>query len=212
MKHQRAFAAALAEYRTAQASLADRPEGHANLGSLAARMGDVETARREYDEGIAVGPWFAGLWINLADLLREQNDDAEGEKVLRKGLAAATAKAGLHHALGLNLARQKRTDEALVELRNATLLEPDETRFAYVYGVALLSATQDVEAFEVLEQALVKRPGDRDLLFALATAYRDRGDFERARNHARRLAEISPGNPDAQKLVEEIEAALQGER
>jgi len=132
--------------------------------------------------------------------------------VLRRGLAAATAKATLHHALGLNLARQKRSDDALTELKNATLLEPDNARFAYVYGVALLSATRDQEGLEVLDGALAKRPGDRELLVALATTCRDRGDFEHARDYARRLAAVSPGDDGAQKLLEQIEAVLQGQR
>ena len=135
-----AFDAALAEYRRAQETNADRPESWSNLGALDARFGDRAAARREYEAGLAIGPWFAGLWINLADLLREEGDDAEGERVLRRGLAVAADSAAMHHALGLNLARQKRTSEALRELAIGVRLAPEQTRYAYVYGVGLLSA------------------------------------------------------------------------
>ena len=201
------FDSALAEYRASQATNADRPEACASLGSLEARLGNRAAARRAYEEGLRLGPWMPGLWVNLADLEREEGNDAEGERVLRRGLEAAAAKADLHHALGLNLARQKRVDEALRELQSAMELEPARTRFAYVYGVALLSSDRSREALAVFERALAQRPGDRELLIALASVHRDLGEIDRAREYARRLVEASPGDPGARQLLEELNAA-----
>ncbi|MBI5364619.1 MAG: ammonia-forming cytochrome c nitrite reductase subunit c552 [Planctomycetes bacterium] len=200
------FDAALSEYRAAQSMNADRPESYANLGSIAARMGDRAEARRAYETGLRRGPWFAGLWINLADLHRAEGDDAEGERVLRRGLAAAVDKAALHHALGLNLARQKRLEEALVELKHGVDLAPGDTTLAYVYGVALLSADRKSEARVVLAEALEQRPADRDLLYSLATLERDLGQLERARAYAHRLFEASHGDPGVRALLEELQA------
>ena len=38
----------------------------------------------------------------------------------------------LHHALGLNLVRQRRTADALPELVGASLIDPGNARYAYV--------------------------------------------------------------------------------
>jgi tetratricopeptide (TPR) repeat protein len=200
------FDKALAEYRAAQATNADRPEAHANLGSLELRLGNRAAARREYEEGLRLGPWFTGLWVNLADLLREEGDDAEGERVLRRGLEVAASKTDLHHALGLNLARQKRLDEALPELESATNLAPENVRFAYVYGVALLSSGKPRDALAIFARALEHRPGDRGVLSALASVHRDLGELQRAREYARRLVEAAPEDPEARRLLEELEA------
>jgi tetratricopeptide (TPR) repeat protein len=202
-----AFDAAVAEYRRVQATDADRPESYANLGALDARLGDLPAARAEYEQGLRVGPWFTALWINLADLLREQNNDAEGERVLRRGLEVAVDKANLHHALGLNLARQKRNAEALIELKKAVDLAPGNTRYAYVYGVALLSSGMREQACAVFDAALAHRPADRDLLIALATTNRDIGKLDRAVGYARRLVDASPGDPSARQLLDQLEAA-----
>jgi tetratricopeptide (TPR) repeat protein len=207
-----AFDAAVAEYRAAELANADRPESHSNLGALAARLGDRAAARREYETGLRIGPWFTGLWVNLADLLREDGDDAEGERVLRRGLTVAVDKAELHHALGLNLARQKRTEETLRELKQSVDLAPGSTRYAYVYGVALLSSGKPDPALAVFESALAKRPGDRELLIALATTNRDLGRFERARIYARRLLEAAPGDPQARQLLDQLERATSRDR
>ena len=45
----------------------------------------------------------------------------------------------LHHSLGLALVRQKQTQDALAELEQATILDPANARFSFVYAVALHS-------------------------------------------------------------------------
>ena len=202
---RKTYDAALAEYRAAQATNADRPEAWANLGSIAARLGERVEARRAYEQGLRAGRWFAGLWVNLADLHREEGDEAGCERVLRSGLEAAADKAAILHALGLSLVRQKRLDEALVELERATRLAPEDAGLSYVYGIALVSARRLPEAAKVLTEALEKRPADRDLLFALCTLQRDRGDLRAAREYARRLIDATHGNPDARALLEELQ-------
>ena len=199
-----AFDSAIAEYRAAQATNADRPESYSNLGALDAQLGQRAAARAEYEAGIKLGPWFTALWINLADLLREDGADAEGERVLRRGLNVAVDKPALHHALGLNLARQQRTAEALRELRRSVDLAPGNTRYAYVYGVGLLSSGKEEEAIVVFESALARRPADRELLIALATTNRDLGRLDRARAYARRLLAASPMDAGAQQLLDEL--------
>jgi len=204
--HRTAFELALAEYRAAQTLHGDRPEAWSNLGALEVRLGNRAAARRAYEQGLQLGPWFSALWINLADLLREEGQDAEGERVLRRGLLAAASKNELHHALGLNLARQQRLDDALHELKIAAELAPERVRYAYVYGVALLSAQRQREALGVFERALERRPTDRELLIALATVNRDLGELMRALEYARRLVEASPGDPGAAQFLAELQA------
>ncbi len=204
-EQRKPFDAALAEYRAAQATNADRPESYANLGSIAVRLGERAAARRAYEDGLRSASWFAGLWVNLADLDREEGDEAQCERTLRRGLAAAADKAPLHQALGLCLARTQRLPEALPELQRAAELAPDDTRCAYVYGVALSSSGKPSEARDVLAQALAQRPADRELLFALATLERDLGHLPQARAYAERLVEASHGDPGARALLEQLQ-------
>jgi Flp pilus assembly protein TadD len=175
------------------------------VGSIAVRLGERAAARRAYEEGLRVASWFAGLWVNLADLCREEGDEAQCERTLRRGLEPSVDKAAILHALGLCLVRQKRLEEALVELRRGLELAPTDTSLAYVYGVGLISAGRPAEADEVLRTALERRPADRELLFALATLQRDRGDLPLAREYARRLVEATHGDPGARAFLEELQ-------
>jgi Flp pilus assembly protein TadD len=200
-----AFDRALDEFFQAQRAGAERPESHVNLGLVHVKRGELEAAHRAYESALRVGPWFVPAYANLADLLRMEERDAEGEKVLRAGLEAVPTSPALHHALGLLLVRQKRTDEALEELRRAGELAPADPQIAYVLAIGLHSTGETDEALAVLRRAHERSPAAQPLLVALTTINRDRGALDAARAWARKLAEVSPEDPRVAGLVAELE-------
>jgi len=155
-----AFADALAEWRATQLANADRPEAHVDLGALHAELGELAEARAEYETALRIGPWFVPAYLNLADLLREEGRDDEGEKLLRRAIELAPDSAEAHHALGLLLVRRQDLPAALDELKRAAELAPNEPRAVSVYAIALHSAGEPARAIEVLEALRAKRPGD----------------------------------------------------
>ena len=100
--------------------------------------------------------------------------------------------------------RQKRLDDAVAELEEAARLAPDNARYAYVLGVALHSTGRTARALEVLRAAHERRPGDRDLLVALATINRDVGARHAAQEYAAALVAAAPWDPDARLLQQEM--------
>jgi Flp pilus assembly protein TadD len=109
--------------------------------------------------------------------------------------------AELHHALGLNLVRQRRTADALPELARAALIDPANARYAYVYAIALNSAGRADDAIKTLEAGHARHPADRDTLFALVTINRDAGRTDAALTWAQQLAAI---DPTARPLFDEL--------
>ena len=122
--------------------------------------------------------------------------------MLQEAIAASPQDAGLHYALGLALTRLKRPDEALGELRRAAELAPDRARYAYVYAVGLHSSGRSSEAMTVLQDSLVRHPGDRDTLLALISFSRDAGEFGTALAYAERLTRAMPGDPSLSAVIE----------
>lgn len=131
-----AYAKAADEYVAAEQFNADRPEDRTNLAGFYAERGRYMEAEAELRSALELDPGYVPAWVNLADLMRLRNREAEAESVLREGITHSPSDATLHHALGLSLVRQKKNDEALRELKRATELDPGNQRFAYVYGVA----------------------------------------------------------------------------
>jgi tetratricopeptide (TPR) repeat protein len=200
------FESALDEYVAAQRFNADRPEAQTALGTLEATRGRDAEAVAAYRKALALDATYVQAALNLADLYRAVAREDEAERTLREALKRSPRSAPVHHALGLALVRQKRTDAALAELAAAVKLAPEDARFAYVYSVALYDTGKRAEATKVLRSALARHPYDREILFALATYERAGGDAVRARERARLLRELEPENRDYARLAQQLEA------
>ena len=114
----------------------------------------------------------------------------------------------MHHALGLTLTRQKRPDDALAEFRAATEIEPDRSRYAYVYAVALHSSGRLDESMKVMKENLVRHPNDRDTLSTLVIFSRDAGNIGAALEYAERLSRLAPNDRDLARLTDELRGRL----
>src|SRR5207344_8173 len=94
---------------------ADRPEAVTNLGALYAERADATRAEAQFKLALALDPGYTPAVVNLADLYRALGREDDAEKVVRNALTRAPRDAALHHVLGLSLARQKRTADAVAE-------------------------------------------------------------------------------------------------
>ena len=194
----------LASYVAAELVNRDRPEAHLNIGLVRLYGGRFGEAESSFLSAIERDSTFVPAYVNLADLRRLQGSDSEGRAFIEAALAASPDHAAAHHALGLLLVREKRTDEAMTALRRATELEPDHARFAYVYGIALHSTGRPREAVAVLDRAVRRHPFDRELLLGLASVHRERGDFEAALQHAERLVTLAPEVSSYEAFVRQL--------
>jgi len=183
---------AFAEYVDSQQANADRPEAHLNLGLFYTERRNPKQAEAEYRAALALQADFVPAYANLADLYRSFSRESDAETTLATGLRAVPGSADLNHALGLLRVRQGRAAEALPLFAAAMHADPNNPRYAYVYGVALHDSSQGKQGMAVLERALVRFPRNPDLLSALAAYARDAGDTDRAQAYAKRLATIAP--------------------
>jgi tetratricopeptide (TPR) repeat protein len=200
---------ALEEYAIAEMVNADRPEAHLNLGLLAVEAGEPRVAEQAYRTALSLDRRFTPARVNLADLYRALGRESEAAAELTAGLAAepvtASERADLHYALGLAQVRSQRLDAAVQELARAAELSPQNSRYAYVYAVALDSADRTPEALSVLESARERAPTDRDILIALIqyNVKLDRADA--AERWLETLRVQAPGDPILKQLKEQIE-------
>lgn len=198
------FARAAAEFVDAQKLNADRPDSRTALANFFLRQANPGAAEAEYRAALRLDPSFAAAAVNLSDLYRQLGRDSDGEKILREALSASAQDASLHHALGLTLVRQKRSEEALDELRRAASLDPGQMRYAYVYAVGLNGIGRRDDALSVLNQSLRGHPNNLELLSAALNVSREKGDIAAALGYAERLALLRPDDPRLANLIREL--------
>ena len=203
-----AFTVAYQELIAAEMVDADRPEAHLNLGLIKARHHQVNEAEAEYRTALRLDPKFVPAMANLADHYREVGKDKEGAELLRAAIATEPQNAAIKHSLGLLMVRQHNYAEALPLLREATVLAPENARYAYVYAIALNSTGSAAEATALLERTHNQHPTDKDVLVTLITLERDRGDLAAALTHVQELAALEPSNPQIRALVDDLRRRL----
>jgi predicted Zn-dependent protease len=93
------------------------------------------------------------------------------------------------------------SDDALVELEHAAILEPQNSRYQYVYAIALNTFGRTDEAINVLQASRQEFAGDFDIGWALITILRDAGRIDDARREALRLQIQYPENQDVKALL-----------
>jgi tetratricopeptide (TPR) repeat protein len=196
---------ALSEYVQALRLNSDWPAENVNLGNLFVKQRRAAEARAAYEHALSLDPRFIGAYVNLADLERQEGNDARAETILRRGSSVIPAAADLRYALGLTLIRKKDREGALAELAQAATLAPDNARYAYVYAVALQSAGRRDEALKRLEAFNAKHPHDIQVLSALIAMYREAGNRASALALAKTLATILPGDRGVMRLIEQLE-------
>ncbi|WP_295447428.1 tetratricopeptide repeat protein [uncultured Thiodictyon sp.] len=192
--------AALEEYVVSATVNADRPESNLNLGLIALAAGEPEVAERAYRQALTLDQRFIPAHANLADLYRGQGREGEAATQLEAGLVVDPQSADLHHALGLSKVRAKRLDAALPELLRAVELAPANTRYAYVYAVALDGAGRTQEAVAVLATAVGRDAANTQLLIALVQFNTKLGQRDAASAWLDKLAAAAPGDPAVEQL------------
>ena len=96
----------------------------------------------------------------------------------------------------------------MASLERGARLAPDAPRYSYAYALALQSVSRADQAVAELARAHDRHPGDLDIVVALATLHRDRGEIEPALTYARKWQRLAPRDPRATQLIEVLEASV----
>lgn len=188
-----ALKAATVEYIEARAYNTDRGEGLVDMAHVATLSGDFKHAEENLREALEIDPTFTAAYVNLADLYRAQERDAEAEAVLREASKKAADRAAVEFALGLTLVRLGRHDEAMTHLRRAYEMRPETIRFGYVYSVAQFDSGKRPAALRTLEQMRKRYPANREILRLLVGYNQQTGNAKAAARYGAELQKLGGG-------------------
>ncbi len=107
------------------------------LADMAYKVGDPEQAKVHYGNANRLQPSFLPAKLNLASIYRETGELSKAKTLLDEILSIETNHAMAQHNLGLIYVVQRQWPLALTALAKAAELEPDNTRFGFVYLLGL---------------------------------------------------------------------------
>ena len=173
--------ALLIDYEAWLTANADRAEALVELAALRRAAGDAVAARAAFERALRRDDTSMVAYLNFADDLRGNGDDAAAEALLRKACALYPDSADAHFALGMLLVRRKEIAVGVSELGRANALAPANSHYAYAYGVGLHSTRQDDRARAALSDASARFPGNAPIQSALRALCADRDGAARDR-------------------------------
>ncbi len=112
-------------------------------------------------------------------------------------VAAQGSEADVFVAQAVLAYEDKRYEEALLRLREALELDPENVDALYYTGLVLIAQQKSEAAVEPLDKALEKAPADLSILFQLGVAYFSLGQYEKA---APVLTQVFNARPQANNV------------
>lgn len=168
----------------------DQTATYTNMGIYYVNEDRLDSAKIFFERALYVDSSSVEAAINLADIYRLQNNDREGEKVLLHMLKSNPARSELYLALGFLYTRLQNNRKSLEMIKKAFELEPQNTYYCYVYGIALNSSGRTNEALEILKAGYEINKNDYSIIIALGSIYRDLGDMENFHFYSNKYQEL----------------------
>ncbi len=126
-QHQ-AYESAVASFRKAIALDPKMIRAYTDLGECQEALGNLEDARKTYEEGVQINRKLAKPWdwppLDLAALLEKDGDLPEAEKYTRESLKYNSNFTQGHYRLGMLLQKEDKNSEAVEEFQRAIAAQP----------------------------------------------------------------------------------------
>ena len=135
------------------------------------QKGDLEGARRAYEEALKAAPDRVDALSNLA--LVHLNLGRPGKAVvgLERARAAAPQNLTIPFFLGLAYFQTGRFPEAETELAGVVALQPGNTKARHLHGLCLLKLDQLNDGIATLEKVIAADVSNRSAAYTLGSAY-----------------------------------------
>ncbi|BFM14028.1 tetratricopeptide repeat protein [Maricurvus nonylphenolicus] len=189
------------EYLALLQTHADTPSGQLNIGVAHMSKGELQKAEAAYRQALILDPNNILARLNLADLYRSQQRDAEGEVLLRDAIELVPESAAAHHSLGLLLIRTKRMSEAVESLQKAASLDASNMRYGYIYVLGLKELGQLQKAQAELSQLIKRFPNQADLLGIQLQLAHQQKQWAVALRAAEQLLQLRPQDRQLQQMI-----------
>jgi tetratricopeptide (TPR) repeat protein len=167
-----------------------------HMAYLRIRQKDEEGAIRIMEEAIRKKPQVGPFYEYLSEIYRDRQDYVRAVEVLKDGLKKSPDKETLWYDLGTTEDKAGRFDEMVIAMREVLKINPKNPNALNYLGYSLADRGERLdEAVDLLQMALLQKPGDGFITDSLGWAYYQKGDLDRAFELIRKAHELVPDEP-----------------
>lgn len=210
---------AIDEFEQAIALAPNYVDAIVNLGLVYAGQSKRREAIKNLERAIDLQPDKIDAYLHLGNLLREEKQLFEAQTALQKAIKLSSGhssglsrgRADLHNQLGMVFRDQKELTKAEAQYRQAIFLDDQYAEayrnlgvVLYRQGKAQADKTLIDEAVENFEKAIELDPKMPEAHNNLGIAYRDRGEWAKAKVSFQKAIELRPRYAIARKNLGEI--------
>ncbi|QOL25097.1 ammonia-forming cytochrome c nitrite reductase subunit c552 [Thalassotalea sp. LPB0316] len=200
--------AAVDEYIEGQLYQADRGSSQTNLGQIYMLMREYDKAEAALRQSIRVEDIFMPAYIYLADLYRQQQNEAAAEQVLLDAIKVNPKASDIYYQLALVKVRQQDKAKAVGYFDLAIEHNDQNPRAYYTRGV-LHQENGDTEKAKLdYAMAYKLQPQSPDYLYTLTVALIELKEYDSALFHAQKLGQLMPNNQQVQQLIQHIRSLM----
>ncbi|MBG0776033.1 MAG: tetratricopeptide repeat protein [Desulfovibrionaceae bacterium] len=193
-------------------------ERKVEMGEVHVKLGNTDEAEELFETAIAQATREAAKYIDqvttrIAGIYNE-SDPAKAETYYRRALEAKgrqldRADIGTFIHLGINLRRQGRWEEALVEYQRALKVAPDDENIHYNMALAYAEGKRTEQAAQEMQAALEANPRvherDHVVAYNMGLVFAKSGHLSRAREMLHAALRQAPDYAAALKLLKTLE-------
>lgn len=169
------------EFRKAIDIAPSSPHAYDNLGTILADRGHPLDALDMFLKAIQCAPDIASTHHYLACFLSEHATELT-EAQFRRAIELDPHSVDAHLNLGLAMATQRRHQEALLYLRRAHELSPEDDTILHELACSLIDVEGYPEAIQLLKALLKRSPTHLNAMIDLGIAYTAQGFLQEAEN------------------------------
>ena len=158
--------------QTAEAALA--------RGVQLQQQGDLEGARKSYEQALELAPGRIDVMSNLAMVYMNLGQPRKAIPGLEKARVSAPQHPAIPFFLGLAYFQAGRVSEAESVLMAVVASQPENTKAIHLYGLCLLKLNKLDDGLAALEKVIAADASNRSAAYTLGSAYIKVGQIEKA--------------------------------
>jgi tetratricopeptide (TPR) repeat protein len=195
---------AIEAYRKVLVLEPDRAQGYHNLGAVLAAKGMVDAATEQFREALRRDPHYLPAYNDLGTLYAEQGNIEQAIAEFSAAIQIDPRWVPAHYNLAMAYATRGDVAAAVGELEETLRLDPQHLDARFNLGVARLQRGEITAAGAEFRSVIGLNPDHAMAHGLLASLYFQRQQYELARRHAQRAAQL--GAP-VERLLEALRQA-----